>query len=111
MALDLLEQASIKSMETRARINKLRNLYYFINRLFHVNSAKYKKILHQESAGINHRITIKQYNFRHDGFRYYFFLGAIDDWDFLPNEVITLPPFYVFVEAITSATSKCSSVK
>lgn len=98
-ASGLLKQANIQSLETRARINRLRNLNSFINWLFNVNNAKYIEFSKTGLARLNHR---------HNLFRYSFSPQAIGKWNSLPDEVATRPSLNVSVEAIISAMSKCS---
>lgn len=103
-ASSLLEQANIPPLEVRAKIDRLRNLYSFINGIFNVSSDRYIQFSSSGSARLNHTRAIKQYPLKHDVFKYSFFPRAISEWNSLTNEIVTLPSLDIFVEAIASAT-------
>lgn len=97
---ELRGRGNIQLLVIRAQINRLKFLFNIINGMVLIDKRKYITWATGGSTRLNNVRAIKQYPFRNNCFRYSFFPRAIEDWNKLPNNIVSISSPQQFVNSL-----------
>lgn len=96
----LLNQACILTLQKRARLARLKLLFQLVHNSLNIDTSLYISVDESRPSRHKHPLTLREYAFRTDCFRYSFFPLAIKDWNSLNPSITTNTSLQKFVTLV-----------